>query len=221
MGQRVNPNLITDLKKFGLEELNSCFHCGTCTAVCSLTQDGVIFPRKQIRSLQMGLKSSLASNVEPWMCYYCGDCNEECPRDVNPGEFMMSLRRYLTSIYDWTGISGLLYKSKIAEFIAIFAIAALVLVLSIIYFTVPTEWATSDGSGFKMSQYIPVHIVHIGDLIMAGLLAFFLLSNVFNMFKKVILDTKTKVPLGAYFTGFWDLIIHFITQKKFKDCKTR
>ena len=60
------------------------------------------------------------------MCYYCGDCSETCPRQADPGEVMMGLRRYLTSLYDWTGISRLFYTSKTFEVMSVLLISALV-----------------------------------------------------------------------------------------------
>jgi quinone-modifying oxidoreductase subunit QmoC len=111
MSSRVDPNFKNTLKEFGKGDWNECYHCGNCTATCPLSENGFLFPRKGIRAIQMGLKDKLAGYLDPWLCYYCGECSETCPRDANPGELMMTLRRYLTSVYDWTGISGRLYKS--------------------------------------------------------------------------------------------------------------
>lgn len=36
MSTLVNPNLITDLQKFGAADINACFSCGNCTAICPL-----------------------------------------------------------------------------------------------------------------------------------------------------------------------------------------
>ena len=46
MSQRVNPELKQDLLKFGVKDWNECFHCGNCTAICPLTDDGSLFPRR-------------------------------------------------------------------------------------------------------------------------------------------------------------------------------
>ena len=78
-----------------------------------------------MRYLQMGLEEKLKGNLEPWLCYYCGECSDECPRDAEPGETMMSLRRWLTSQYDFTGISKLFYRSWKIEIAAILLVAAL------------------------------------------------------------------------------------------------
>jgi len=126
MSAEVNPELLLNLKKFGVADAAACFNCGNCTAVCSLSSESIPFPRKVIRYLQLGLKDKLFESPEPWLCYYCGDCSETCPRQANPGEVMMGLRRYLTSRYDWTGISRLFYTSKVFEVAAILAVAALV-----------------------------------------------------------------------------------------------
>ena len=49
----------------------------------------------------------------------------QCPRDAEPGETMMSLRRWLTARYDFTGISRLFYRSWKIELVAIVLVALL------------------------------------------------------------------------------------------------
>ena len=115
MSSAVNPDLLLNLKKFGVNDAATCFNCGNCTAVCSLSSESEPFPRKTIRYLQLGLDNKLMQSPEPWLCYYCGDCSDTCPRQAHPGEVMMGLRRYLTSRYDWTGISRIFYTSKAFE----------------------------------------------------------------------------------------------------------
>ena len=50
---------------------------------------------KNHRYLQLGLKDKLLEAPEPWLCYYCGDCNTDCPRGAEPAETMMATRRWL------------------------------------------------------------------------------------------------------------------------------
>jgi len=222
MSQRVNPELKQELLKYGVKDWNECFHCGNCTATCPLTEDNSLFPRRVIRQAQMGIKNSLESNIDPWMCYYCGDCSKTCPRDANPGELMMSLRRYLTTIYDWTGISRLVSTSKIFEIIAILGIAIVVLVLYILFTFYPSgdtsQWIGSDG-GALINKMAPWKRIHLGDWLMAGVLAFILITNIFNMWYKTILKDKSlKVGIIDYFKGIFDLPIHLFTQKRFAKC---
>ena len=96
MSSAVNPELLPSLKKFGVKDAATCFNCGNCTAVCSLSSESIPFPRKIIRYLQLGLSDKLMQSPEPWLCYYCGDCSETCPRQANPGEVMMGL----SALYD-------------------------------------------------------------------------------------------------------------------------
>ena len=69
------------------------------------------------------LEDKLKGSLEPWLCYYCGECSEECPRGAEPGETMMSLRRWLTAKYDFSGISRLFYRSGKIELLAVIGAA--------------------------------------------------------------------------------------------------
>ena len=48
-----------------------------------------------------------------------------CPRGASPGETMMSLRRWLTSRYDFTGISRVFYRRPRVEMISVIVVALL------------------------------------------------------------------------------------------------
>ncbi len=235
MISRVDPGFKQELEKFGLHEWNECYHCGNCTAICPLTRDDSLFPRRGIRLAQMGLKKQLASSVEPWLCYYCGECSETCPRNANPGELMMVLRRYLTAYYDWTGLSRLFYTRKIWEFAAIILIA-LVVVVSFLLFLSPSPELFSNPSAFindqggvminSLADGIAgprfIQLIHIGDLLMALIVGGFLISNILHMFYRVILSNKqVHIPFAAYFTEFWSLLFNFVTQARFSKCHNR
>ena len=222
MRHRLQPELRNQLIQFGIGDWNACYHCGTCTAICPLSEEGFLFPRKKIRLMQMGLKNQLDSSVEPWLCYYCGDCSKTCPRDANPGELMMSLRRYLTSIYDWTGLSKKFYTSETWEIGFILFFAAMV-VVSFLYilpaygFKFTTE-LTSQG-GVKVNSFAPIHIVEPFDWIMAIVVASLLISNILRMYYKIIWkNSNSKVSLWIHIREFWRLIFNFAVQPKFSKC---
>jgi len=115
MSVKVDPNLMKELKEFGLEDASKCFHCGNCTATCPLSTRETPFPRKLVKYAQMGLKDKILKSSEPWLCYYCGDCSDRCPRGAEPGETMMVMRRFLTANYDWTGFARKFYTSEITK----------------------------------------------------------------------------------------------------------
>lgn len=232
MSSQVNPELLLKLKKFGVEDAATCFNCGNCTAVCSLSSEAVPFPRKSIRYLQLGLKDKLMESPEPWMCYYCGDCSDTCPRQANPGEVMMGLRRYLTSLYDWTGISRLFYTSKVFEVLSILVVAALV-GLGFYYFHGPML-----AERVALNVFAPNTVIEILDLILLAVLSFFLLTNALRLFKAVMGDPGQYpeltfsekqqfpnrlirgVPVGIYLREAKEFVVQFLTQRKFKACET-
>lgn len=219
MTERVDPELVKQIEKFGKGGWNDCFHCGNCTGACPLTEEGILFPRKSYTDIQLGLKESLASSIEPWLCYYCGDCSTQCPRDANPGETMMILRRYLTSFYDWTGLSKKFYVSHWWEYIAILIVGLFVTMLLTVVNPNGIVTELNSGGGVQINRMFPVEWVHLGDTIMGLLIGGLLTSNIFRMYYFIILkDRSVKVPFTAYITGVKDLALHFVTQKRFSGC---
>ena len=232
MTTTVNPEFAPSLKAFGLEDAGACFNCGNCTAICSLSNGSAPLPRKVIRYLQLGDKQKLLQRPEPWLCYYCGDCSETCPRKADPGELMMGLRRYLTAAYDWTGISRLFYTSKVFEVAAIALVAALV-ALGFYHFHGPM---LTDR--VALNVFAPNIVIERLDLILLGVLSFFLLSNAYRLFLAMMGDPGQYpplslsarqafqnrllrgIPLAIYLSEARTFVTHFFTQKRFNACGT-
>ena len=122
---QINPGLADELQAYGATDADKCFNCGTCSAVCVHSEEPHVLPRRPIHALQLGLEDKLKGSLEPWMCYYCGECSEQCPKEAEPGETMMGMRRWLTAKYDFSGLSGLFYRSPAWEIIAIVIAAIL------------------------------------------------------------------------------------------------
>ena len=139
MSNKVDPNLIRELEEFGLKDASKCYNCGTCTAICDLATPENPFPRKMVRYIQLGQKEKILKSPEPWLCYYCGDCSTRCPRGADPGETMMVLRRYLTSLYDWTGFARKFYTSETFEIAAVAIVGILVGIGLIIFHQRPDQ----------------------------------------------------------------------------------
>ncbi len=219
MSQRVDANLKKELKEYGMGDWNACYHCGNCTATCQLTEKGILFPRKGIRLMQMGMKEKLKGYMEPWLCYYCGECSDTCPRDANPGEMMMALRRFLTSLYDWTGLSGKMYKSKALHVAVMFFLFFSVMGAFFIFanFDVPL-----DNGIVRINTFAPVNIITLVDEILLAVLSFFLITNIFNMYRHVILkDKSVKIPIWLYIKEAGGAFVHFMTQLRFSKCERK
>ena len=211
---KTDNELVKYIKEVGESNFKKCFQCGTCSAVCPLSTEDRPFPRKEMIMAGWGMKEQLVSDLDPWLCYYCGECSKNCPRKAEPGELMMSLRRFLISAYDWTGISKLLYKSKYAEYIAILIVAIGVLI----------EWAVLFGlhpaAGATLAQAVsPDKIDYFFDWPITVFLGVMLTSFIYNMFRKTVLsDTGVKIPLKLYFTEAWSLMFNFFTQYRYAKC---
>ena len=232
MTLNINPELLSELREYGVQDAAKCFNCGNCTAVCSLCSEEAPFPRKSIRYLQLGLKDKLLQSADPWLCYYCGDCSDTCPRQANPGEVMMGLRRYLTACYDWTGISHLFYTSKTFELLSILAISGLVgLGFYFFHGRMPTDRVA-------LNVFAPNRVIEILDLILLAVLSMLLFSNAWRLAKAILGDPEQYpqrpsgekhqilnppirgIPAAFYLQEAKEFIIHFFTQKKIKACDT-
>lgn len=201
---RINPEFTDELKKYGAFDANACYNCGNCTAVCTLSDEDNSFPRKMVRYSVLGLESEILNSLDPWLCYYCGECSTTCPREADPGELMMSLRRWLTAKYDWTGLSGMLYKSITTSIFAFLALAILV-----VWFAV-------------YQNFDPEIIMHYGHyfeiLAISAVFLLILLPNIVRMWWFTIGKQKIKIPVSAYFKALSELFVHMFTQKRTLGC---
>jgi ferredoxin len=218
-----DTDFIRDVMRLGGEDLKKCSQCAACTSVCSLStaEDG--FPRKQVLAAQWGLKENVVADPAPWLCFYCGECSKTCTRGVSPGEIMMALRRYLTTEYDFTGLSRLMYRSGVWEIGILLAVAAMVALL----FTLPASFGfgllSQSGpaplSTVMLDKFAPKEIVHIGDTMLAVLLSSLLLVNAVRMF--VRLTRGEKIPARYYAHCAVNLLVQAATQIRWRDCQDR
>ena len=212
MTLRANPGFLEELQKYGELNIEDCFNCGNCTAICPLANENTSFPRRDIRMVQLGLSGSLLESIDPWLCYYCGECTETCPREAEPAEAQMVMRRWLTAQYDWTGLAGKFYTSKVWEIGSLLFVAAVIILLfALFHGPVVTD-------SVELNTFAPVHAVEIGDWIMLAVLSFFLLSNVLRMYIFTVHRSGIKVPLRLFITEAWELIYQAATQIQFSKC---
>ena len=221
MAYRISPDFADDVAHFGGETITKCFNCGNCTAICGLSREDATFPRRYIRYMQLGLKDKAAESLEPWLCYYCGDCSETCPREAEPGELMMAARRWLTARYDWTGLGLQMYRSAWAEIGALLAVALIVLLL----FVVPENFGfkllaasgTAPLQNVDLAAFAPKHIVHYGDIVMALILFTCLAINSIRMVQCIMRNHSAR--LGDYLIEIPLFFGHLFTQKRWGECE--
>ncbi len=142
---RVDPEFAKKLKRLGATKVTECFNCGNCTAICPLSTDKFMFPRKIIRYIQLGMESKAIQSPEPWLCHACGECSTTCPRQAFPSEIMNSLRNYAFISYSTPRFMGKLFSSPVYLPIVI-SISAILL-----YFYLHTDYL-----GYLLLAYVGV-----------------------------------------------------------------
>ena len=171
-----------------------------------------------MRLLQMGLEQKIETTLEPWLCYYCGQCSEQCPREADPGETMMSLRRWLISRYDFTGIARQFFKSRTKEIVAIIVVALLTGIFLLYYGFSGGSLHVYDGEG----AFLPSQFIHKFDLTIGMVLLIFLVANAIHMWYLVMIKGTTfPVPWWLYIKEFYQLPWHFFTQKRYAECEVK
>jgi len=199
---KVNTDLIKEIKKYGAFDISACFNCGNCTAVCPLSKEDLSFPRKLIRYGQLGMENKIESSLEPWLCYYCGECSDTCPRQAEPGEYMMSIRRYLIARYDFTGISRFFYKNKYAQILL--SIALFIVLLFYFFKGYKGDFGKLAG---KIEFLFPVYVTIA------------IIGYLWNMYRNVILKTVGKFKISFKPKDIFELFYHGFTQINFTRCE--
>lgn len=210
MNIKLEHNFHLEIEKYGAKQMNSCMQCGNCSAVCPLSTATNTFPRKIYRYIQLGMRDKLLESPEPWLCYYCGECNDDCTQGASPAETMMATRRWLTAQYDWTGLAEKFYLSAKWEIGALLLVALSVITL----FLVAHGPIITDR--VSVNTFAPVIWIEIGDLVLAIFLFSLLLSNAYRMTRYIL--GKTSVPKGMFVSEVKTFFIHFLTQKSWRKC---
>jgi hypothetical protein len=137
---------------------------------------------------------------------------------------MMALRRWLTSRYDWTGLSRRLYLSEIWEVGLLAAMALVVLGLFVVPGLLGVHFGFI-GLGGAALQHVRLDLfarkewVHIGDLVLAALLALLLGINALRMVHFMTRGWSGPRPsLLTWARMLPKLLIHGVTQKRWLEC---
>ena len=169
-----------------------------------------------MRFLQMGLEKKLERTLTPWLCYYCGQCSIQCPREAEPGETMMSMRRWLTSRYDFTGLARLFYMSWKVELAFVFLVALITGAGLLAYGFSNGNIHIYDGPG----AFLPSSMIHSLDLALMVILGLLLAINVFRMWHFIMRDPKqAPMSLWLYLRKAYLLPVHFFSQKRYAQCE--
>jgi quinone-modifying oxidoreductase subunit QmoC len=106
--QPVVPDLkfVNEVKRLGGAALSRCYQCATCSVTCSLSPERKPFPRKEMLLTQWGQIDKLVKDPDVWLCYQCGDCTKNCPRNARPSDVLAAVRSYIYKHYSFPSFMG-------------------------------------------------------------------------------------------------------------------
>lgn len=216
-----DPKLWGEIRRYGKFDLSGCYQCGSCTLSCDLVDGSVSFPRKSIRYGMLGLRGPLLESLEPWVCHDCGDCSVACPRQAEPRISMMTLRRFLTAQYDWTGISTKLLSSRVWYLGSLVGGAAFVFLLIVAYHLWRLDLSLQylATTPFGMEHMFPLMTYYTLTVMLVPLLL--VLSRVFRVWRLTMRAPAVPIRVSDYFTEAWTYAYHSVTHTLFRKCPSR
>jgi len=214
-----DPTLLAEIRRYGAFDSAACYQCGSCTLSCDLVSSSATFPRKSIRYALLGLRGPLVSSLDPWVCHDCGDCSVACPRHAEPRISMLTLRRFLSAQYDWSGIAAKLLQSKAWYLTSLISVAVLTFLLilgyHLWYVAMPVGDFTRTAMGLEHMFPIIVYYTLVVILLPMALL----LSRIHRIWRWSMAGTK--VPFSAYVTEAWTYVSQSVTHSLMRKCPER
>jgi len=214
-----DPTLLADIRQYGKFDPEGCYQCGTCTISCDLVSDSASFPRRSIRYALLGLREPLLGSLEPWVCHDCGDCSIVCPLHAEPRISMVTLRRFLSAQYEWTGIGSKLLKSKAWYLGSLVLVAVLTLLLIVGYHLWYIGMHFSDFATvpFGLDHMFPTMTYYTLAVILLPLLL--LVSRVFHIWWLTMAGNgRTPISLFDYAAEAWVYMYQSVTHALMRKC---
>jgi ferredoxin len=221
MSYDVDPSLLSEVRRFGTFDATGCFNCGTCTLSCDLAGDNASFPRRAMRQVLTGQRKLVHETLDPWICHDCGDCSRVCPRQTAPRESMVTLRRYLASVYDWTGIASKINSSKAWYFGSLILVALIVTGLIIWYHIYKVGMTYEEFAVNPMGLEHMFPMMTWFTLVVVLFPVFILFTNAFRMYWITVhLKDYIHSPVTQWLIEIRIFLFHFFTYEKMVECPT-
>ena len=196
-----------------------CYQCATCSSVCALAPANAPFPRRQILWAQWGMEDRLMGDAGPWLCHQCNDCSVRCPREVNPGDIMASVRAMVVEKMATPAFLGRLVGNAKKTW-PLLVLGPLVYWLVLLGATgihiplVDDALAATDGR-FHYEHFVPHTLIYITYFSATFFVLLTMFSSGSRYWKMLGANSERKGSLiGALIPAFIDIGTH----KKFATC---
>ncbi len=213
----VDPVLMQKIRRHGKGgrlEVEACFQCGNCTAVCPLAQDSAGFPRRTIRMAQVGMERELLASEDLWRCYACGECTRTCPREADPAEFMAAARSYAISRYDFTGLATLASRSVMGNLL-VFG------VLSLFFALLLLSRANVAGAHLPFFEFVSGEWIHLIGIFLFVVVGLSLVGGLLSMFLRFRSERRREgvsLRLGALPGAVASAVVEALSHRRFQQC---
>jgi len=217
-----DPTLLADIRRYGKFDPTGCYQCGSCTISCDLVEDSVSFPRRSIRYALLVLRQPLVESLELWVCHDCGDCSLVCPRQSEPRISMLTLRRFLSAQYDWTGIAPKLLESKAWYLGSLIFVAVLTLLLILGYHLWYVGMPVADfaTTPLGLDHMFPIITYYTLTVMLLPLLLLF--SRVFRIWRLTMSgEGRARPLLSTYVVEAWIYVYQSVSHSLMRKCPER
>ena len=105
-----DPDFTAEFIDAGIETVQHCFQCGTCSGSCPSGRRTPYKVRQIVRKCLLGLKEEVIADDALWMCTTCYTCQERCLRSVKIVEIIKKARNiaahagYMAKPHKMTGV---------------------------------------------------------------------------------------------------------------------
>lgn len=211
-----DPSVLSDIRRYGKFDTSACYQCGSCTLSCELVSDSATFPRRSIRYALLGLRGPLLRSLDPWICHDCGDCSLVCPRQAEPRISMITLRRFLTAQYEWTGVGSKLLQSKAWYLGSLISVAVLTFLLIVGYHLFYVGMAAKDFSttAFGLEHMFPIITYYTLAVVLLPFLL--LLSRIFHIWRMTMAGEN--IGFSHYLHQAWVYVYELVAQPLMRKC---
>jgi len=129
----------------------------------------------------------------------------------------MTLRRYLTSVYDWTGIAAAINKSRAWYIGSLAIVAAIVLLLIVLYHLYMKNMSFTDLTSTALGLQHMFPTMTYFTLVVILLPFFILVTNAFRMYG---LTASGRQSNGGFLSQATTFLVNFFTYKRMAECPT-